>query len=405
MSKRLPENPNLDHLRKQARQLLNDINAGDPDACMRIDLHPRYLFKNLSTEEVQGLSLTLRDAQLLIAREYRHKTWADLVETVSNIQGLKTTPVQRVILEEKPNELKEMLSEDRSFVHQRYKWLTRWNDIQTGSLLSFAYEKGSIESMLVIVEGGADAQELQGHFFGLCENLNLDGMQRLAAIGLDPNKAFNDGWNCDVLHGCLQTYTRRSAEHLHACINVLIDAGARINDGPLWDLFRGNQDRLRQRLQDDPDLVKEKFDFDYGNHLSLRGSTLLHLAAEYNLFWAVDLLLEHGADLNARVKVGADGVGGQSPIFHIIGTNGGSCFALFEYLLGKGPDLSVRALIQEDEKRSGVITHSLRSGIVPVYDGIREVTPLGYALWYEKEPSFRNSGREVKLLRGMGAPG
>ena len=76
------------------------------------------------------------------------------------------------------------------------------------------------------IEAGADPSELQDQFFGLCENLNLDGMRRMVAIGLDPNRAVNDGWNCDVLHGCLQTYTRKPAAHLHACINLLIDAGA-----------------------------------------------------------------------------------------------------------------------------------------------------------------------------------
>ena len=152
-------------------------------------------------------------------------------------------------------------------------------------------------------------------------------------------------------------------------------------------------------------LVDERFDFDYGNHLSLRGSTLLHLAAEYNLFWAVDLLLEHGADLNARVDVGVDGVGGQTPIYHTIASNGGACFSMFEYLLSKDPDLNVRAFIQEDSAKGSAVTHTLRSGVVPVYEGIREVTPLGYALWYETEPTYRNAGREAKLLRNIGAPG
>ncbi len=95
----------------------------------------------------------------------------------------------------------------------------------------------------------------------------------------------------------------------------------------------------------------EKYDFDYGNHLSLRGSTLLHLAAEYNLFWAVDLLLYYGADLDARVDICADGVGGHTPIYHTIASNGEACFALFEYLLSKEPYLNVKAFIQVDTQR------------------------------------------------------
>ena len=78
---------------------------------------------------------------------------------------------------------------------------------------------------------------------------------------------------------------------------------------------------------------------------------------------------------------------------------------MFEYLLSKDPDLNVRAFIQEDSAKGSAVTHTLRSGVVPVYEGIREVTPLGYALWYETEPTYRNAGREAKLLRNIGAPG
>ncbi len=50
--------------------------------------------------------------------------------------------------------------------------------------------------------------------------------------------------------------------------------------------------------------------------------------------WAVELLLEHGADIDAAT-VGAYGVGGQSPIFHSVSTNSGRCYPLFEYLLAQ----------------------------------------------------------------------
>lgn len=404
MSKRLSRNTTLNQLHTEARQLLEDLKSGDPAACKRIGCHPDHLYRNLNPGEVKRLELTLADARLIVAREYRHRTWTDIEETLRRVRELQTTPVQEAILEDRVGDLRKMLSGQAALVRETIEWLTRWNQIQTGSLLSFAQENGTVASIEAVVEAGADPTELQDQFFGLCENLNLDGMRRMVAIGLDPNRAFNDGWNCDVLHGCLQTYTRKSAEHLHACVNLLIDAGARYEDGPLWDLFRGRKDRLEQRLAGDARLVDVKFDFDYGNHLSLRRSTLLHLAAEYNLFWAVDLLLHYGADLNARVEIGVDGVGGQTPIYHTIASNSGVCFALFEYLLSKQPDLKVKAFIQEDPQRGGAVTHSLRSGVVPVYEGIREVTPLGYALWYEKEPTFRNAPREVELLRDIGAP-
>jgi ankyrin repeat protein len=41
--------------------------------------------------------------------------------------------------------------------------------------------------------------------------------------------------------------------------------------------------------------------------LTLRGATLLHLAAEYGFFDATRLLLDRGADVNARADIDADG--------------------------------------------------------------------------------------------------
>jgi hypothetical protein len=405
MSKRLPENPSLEHLRKQARQLLNDIKAGDEDACSRVDLHPKYLYESFTVHEVQALQLTLRDAQLVVAREYRHKTWAELAEKVSKINAMgEMSPELQMILDDRVGDLRSVLERDPGLVRKRFEWLTRWNHFENGSLLAFACGPGSIEMMQMIVDCGADPEELAGGFFGSCENLNLEQMRKLVAIGLDPNKAFNEGWNCDVLHGCLQTYTRRSdPEHFHNCINTLIDAGAKFGGGPMWDLLRGREDVLRERLQSDKDLVNQRFDFDYGNHLFLTGATLLHLAVDYNLRWAVELLLEQGADIDA-ISVGAYGVGGQSPIFHSIGTNSGTCYTLFEYLLEKGVDLGVRARIAVDEERDGIVMHLLREGIIPESTEIREMTPLGYALWYEKGPSWRESSREAQALREMGAP-
>ena len=226
MSKRLSRNATMGQLHTQARQLLVDIRSGDPSTCKRIVRHPDYLYKKLSPSEVKGLEFTLRDARLIVAREYRQKTWTDLEETVRRIRRLGTTAVQEAILEDRMGDLRNMLTGHADLVHEPLEWLTRWNRIQTGSLLSFAREKGSVASMQAVVEAGADPIELQDQFFGLRENLNLDGMRRMVAIGLDPNRTVNDGWNCDVLHGCLQTYTRKPAEHLHACINLLIDAGA-----------------------------------------------------------------------------------------------------------------------------------------------------------------------------------
>ena len=77
MSKQLPSRPNLKHLRNQAKQLLDAQKSGDDDACTRFKTHlPRL--SEASAPQVSGANLTLRDAQLVIAREYDFASWSKL---------------------------------------------------------------------------------------------------------------------------------------------------------------------------------------------------------------------------------------------------------------------------------------------------------------------------------------
>jgi hypothetical protein len=75
--KRLPSNPNLDHLRYQAKDLLNLHAARDPGAAQRIrEFHP--CFRKATDVEIFDTKLSLSDAQLTIAHEYGFRSWGRL---------------------------------------------------------------------------------------------------------------------------------------------------------------------------------------------------------------------------------------------------------------------------------------------------------------------------------------
>lgn len=72
--KPLPENPSLGHLKKQAKALKKAYLAGDPDAITRVDtFHP-------SAADLD--EITLRDAQVTVAREYGFDGWHQLNQEV-----------------------------------------------------------------------------------------------------------------------------------------------------------------------------------------------------------------------------------------------------------------------------------------------------------------------------------
>ena len=75
--RRLPSRPNLDHLKRQAKDLLKDHAARSPEAAQRIrEFHPR--FHHATDAEILGASLSLNEAQLTIAREYGFPSWTRL---------------------------------------------------------------------------------------------------------------------------------------------------------------------------------------------------------------------------------------------------------------------------------------------------------------------------------------
>src|SRR5262245_11342045 len=74
---RLPERPNLDHLKKQAKDLLALYRNRDPAAIARIrNALPAAAGKDDAT--IANLGLRLHDAQSCVAREYGFLSWADL---------------------------------------------------------------------------------------------------------------------------------------------------------------------------------------------------------------------------------------------------------------------------------------------------------------------------------------
>jgi ankyrin repeat protein len=74
---RLPERPNLGHLKKQAKNLIALYRSGEPAAVARLrDRLP--VAAGGDDEAIRALGLRLHDAQSCVAREYGFASWAEL---------------------------------------------------------------------------------------------------------------------------------------------------------------------------------------------------------------------------------------------------------------------------------------------------------------------------------------
>lgn len=77
----LPDRANLEHLKKQAKDLLRRYRRGDPDAVARFARHLPAA-ANRPPSDIAGLKLRLHDAQSCLAREYGFASWLDLTTCV-----------------------------------------------------------------------------------------------------------------------------------------------------------------------------------------------------------------------------------------------------------------------------------------------------------------------------------
>src|SRR5258705_525537 len=84
MSKSLPSRPNLEQLKKQAKDFLKAHESGDAETLQRIQAnHPDY--SNASKDGIRAAKFSLGDAQLVIAREYGFASWPKLKEHVESL--------------------------------------------------------------------------------------------------------------------------------------------------------------------------------------------------------------------------------------------------------------------------------------------------------------------------------
>jgi hypothetical protein len=125
---------------------------------------------------------------------------------------------------------------------------------------------------------------------------------------------------------------------------------------------RGDITRLKEFLRREPSLTERRFssleiyppelgcsnDGQSGMHWTpIDGTTLLHIAVDFDEDQIFELLLEHGADVNARAKVDAQGFGGHTPIFNTVVSHGQHQASMARRLIERGASTTVRASLRK----------------------------------------------------------
>lgn len=245
-----------------------------------------------------------------------------------------------------------------------------------------------IPMMELLVRHGADVNAVwHGEYpliFSPCESVDPVALKWMLEHGANPNPS----GGTTALDYVIGSYVR--SPELRACIEVLRAAGGttRYDVPAVLDILCGRTDELARRLDADSGLLTRRFaELAFGTTgarmLTLAGSTLLHVAAEYQNLEAARLLLDRGADVNAL------GGSGQTPMFHAVTQNEDRGLPMVRLLLERGSDLSIRAKVPGHYER---------------LDEVLDCTALGYAAAFEDEPGRGDKRKTVSFLRGLGAP-
>jgi len=404
----LPDRPNLQQLKDQAKDLLK---AGGAES--------------------------LTEAQFQVAREYGFASWPKLKVHVELLQesgqlkeAIDTEDLPRVVemmtrnpaLHKAPlgygkNGPLTWVAECRGKPHASPVRLdmARWmiehgSDIHQGGdgpLMRAALSDNRIPMLELLVAHGADVNAVWNGYYPIicapCECLAPRALKWLLEHGANPRVVSSKyGSPLSMVVG---TYMRGS-KGKHECLEVFASQGFALPDTPCMAFHRGRIELLEKHLKRDPALLSrcfsaaEIFPPEMGLHpgdglhvTPVNGATLLHLAIEYDELDMAAWLLEKGADVNGRSDVDADGFGGHTPLFHAVVALGARDDAKARLLLKHGADPNIRATFRKQlidmgdpEKEKMVEFHN--------------VTPIGYAKRFQ-EPKWV-SQPALELIKASG---
>lgn len=332
--KPLPESPNLEQLKKQAKSLLKDAGDRHADALARFAALPA--FAQTPSDRIDVAGLALHDAQSVIAREYGFASWNALREEVE---------ARTLSFPDAVDAFVRAASDGASGRAQRL--LALYPSIATATLET-ALVLGDVDEVanrlrehpeLATARGGPQQWEPLLYVCHTCvARERMDALvaiaRQLLALGADPNGQYHWNWHPElprtVLWAALVTMSHVPLGEL------LLASGATATDGVTAHIAGGNGNlaalELLRRHGMDPDGIP-------GGVPPL--VYILHYARDARgPIW----LLEHGADPNRSW-----GPDDEAPL-HVAARRWD--VPMVEALLGHGADITRR-------RADGYTAHSL----------------------------------------------
>jgi ankyrin repeat protein len=287
----LPNRPNLENLKKQAKTLLRAAQAHDRSALERFAALPA--FEHKASAEIGALDLALHDAQSVIAREHGFASWNALREEVEartlSFEGAVEEFV-RCATDGASGRAERLLA-----LHPAIASASLYAELVLGDAAAVD-KRLRTHPELATQSGGPQNWEPLLYACHTCMHTNaaerLDGLviiaRRLCSLGANPNAEYHWNWHPELPRTALWGAVC-AINHLPLA-EVLLEAGANPTDGVTTHIAGGGGNIAALEL-----LLRFGVDV---NGIPGGVPPLVHM-----MFWATTpagprWLLEHGADPN-----------------------------------------------------------------------------------------------------------
>ena len=417
----LPVRPDLEQLKRQAKELLAAIRARDPEALADLAAyHP---------QPIDPDAAKLADAQLVLARSYQAPSWNRLTQACRLTDAIWRDDLDavRALVERNPRLLHE------SALVRISDWgppMTYAANLGRDRIIRMLYDKGArdLESALdrAALQSQVGTGELlyelmgrpplpEGVLAGPAYTLSVSGTEFALRVGARVVDAH--GRRLAPADVVLETDGRNPAAK-HAILEMYVARGLDLPDTPTMALHRGRIDLLEAHLRRDPGLLMRTFSHEeiyppeIGCHdevqathgTPLAGSTLLHMCVDYDEYEIAQWLLERGADVDRRAEVDRDGFGGHTALF-------GAVVSQPNFWMNHG-DRPVQARFAQlllDHGADPNARASIRKRMHPGYGDdflyeYRDVTPVAYGARFSHRLFVNKRAMELVLLNGGGPP-
>lgn len=146
-----------------------------------------------------------------------------------------------------------------------------------------------------------------------------------------------------IVSSLTEMYSR--SDNFPACLRLLLERGAVLDDPALAPVLLDDADGLRAALQHDPALIRHRTSM-VSAFTPLVGASLLHVAAEFGNLNAARVLIDAGVDLDARAALDEHGLNGHTAIFHTVNSNANRSAPIMHLLVdaGASPDVRVHGI-------------------------------------------------------------